>query len=122
MLIIFAADLLVILHLTFICFVVLGGLLVLKYHRLWILHIPAVLWGASLEFFGWFCPLTHWENILRHKAMQAGYSGGFIEHYIIPVIYPSGLTTDIQLIFGFLVVMINVVIYAKLLLILRKLK
>lgn len=111
-----SADLLVILHLGFILFVVLGGLLVLKWGRLALLHLPCVAWGALLEFNGWLCPLTPLENHFRQSAGASGYSGGFIDHYLIPLIYPSGLDRESQFILGIIVVMINLVLYTLVLL------
>lgn len=106
------ADGLVIVHFAFIAFVVAGGLLVLR--RRWVawLHVPAVVWGAAIEVGGWICPLTPWENQLRLAAGERGYTGGFIEHYIIPIIYPSGLTRRLQWILAGLVVVVNAFIYA----------
>jgi hypothetical protein len=95
-----------------VVFVVLGGLLVLRWPRVAYLHIPAALWGAAIEFAGWICPLTPLENWLRRRAGGTGYSGDFIEHYILPVLYPSALTREIQLVLGFLVIALNLVIYA----------
>ena len=92
-------------------FVVLGGLLVLRWPRVAYLHIPAAIWGAAIEFLGWICPLTPLEHWLRRRSGGAGYSGGFIEHYILPVLYPSALTREIQLILGFLVIAVNLGIY-----------
>lgn len=106
------ADLVVGLHFLFVLFVVLGGLLVLRWPKLAYLHIPAALWGAAIEFGGWICPLTPLEHSLRRHAGGAAYSGGFIEHYILPVLYPSALTREIQLILGFLVVALNLTVYA----------
>ena len=83
------ADLLVLFHATFVLFVVAGGLLVLKWPRLAWLHIPCALWGVLIEFGGWICPLTPLENTLRQRAGEAGYSGGFVEHYVLHVLYPS---------------------------------
>ena len=107
------ADFLVIIHLTFICFVVFGGILVM--HRKWIaiIHLPAVAWGTLIEFQGWICPLTPMEQHFRHLAGQSGYSGGFIDHYLIPIIYPSGLTRPIQMAIGFFVIAINLTIYGR---------
>ncbi|MEE9355737.1 MAG: DUF2784 domain-containing protein, partial [Methylococcaceae bacterium] len=96
----------------FICFVVLGGLLVLKFRWVVFLHIPAVIWGVMMEFRGWLCPLTQWENRFRGAANQNGYSGGFIDHYLIPIIYPNGLTDDIQTVLGGLVLVVNLLIYS----------
>ena len=106
------ADLVVVAHFLFVVFVVLGGLLVLRWPRVAYLHIPAAVWGAAIEFAGWTCPLTPLENWLRRQAGGASYSGGFVEHYILPVLYPSALTRDLQLILGFLVIAFNVAIYA----------
>ena len=80
-----AADALVAAHLAFIVFVIVGGLLVLRWRRLVYVHIPAVIWGAMIEFKQWICPLTPLENELRAKAGQAGYTGGFVEYYFLPV-------------------------------------
>jgi hypothetical protein len=110
-----AADLLVVAHFAFICFVLLGGLLVLKWPRMVFVHIPAAVWGALLEFQGWLCPLTPLEQHLRTAAGEAGYSGSFIEHYLLPVIYPANLTPNLQLLFGIVVVTVNAVIYGWLL-------
>ena len=107
----FLADAVVVLHLLFILFAVLGGLLVLRWHKLIWLHIPIVTWAVLIEINHWICPLTPLENWLREQAGNAGYSDGFIEHYIIPIIYPAGLTTEIQLILGLSVLAINIPIY-----------
>jgi hypothetical protein len=98
-----------------VLFVVLGGLLVLRWPRIAYVHIPTALYGASIEFFGWVCPLTPLENSLRANAGEAGYQGGFVEHYILPVLYPSALTRNIQLFLGVLVLGVNLAIYAYLL-------
>ena len=108
----FLADLVLVVHFVFVLFVILGGLLVLRWPRVAYLHIPAAVWGAAIELAGWICPLTPLENSLRLQAGGAAYSGGFIEHYILPVLYPSELTRDVQLILGFLVIAFNVTIYA----------
>jgi hypothetical protein len=107
----FAADLIVIVHLAFVVFVVAGGLLALRWHRAAYIHIPAALWGAWIEFTGWICPLTPLENHLRRLAGEAGYTGGFIQHYIVGVVYPAGLTTAIQVTLGTIVVAVNGVVY-----------
>lgn len=106
-----AANLLVILHLGFVCFLILGGFLVLKWKRTLYLHIPAAVWGALIEFQGWMCPLTSLEQQLRKMGYQSGYSEGFIEHYILPLLYPSFLTSDIQVVLGTFVIIINILIY-----------
>lgn len=109
------ADLVVVLHLAFVLFVVLGGLLVLRRPWLAVLHVPAAVWGALVEFADLFCPLTTLENSLRQRAGEAGYPGGFIEHYVIAVLYPAGLTRGVQLLLGAVVVAVNVWVYARLL-------
>lgn len=106
------ADLVVAVHFLFVLFVVLGGLLVLRWRRVAYIHIPAAIWGAAIEFAGWTCPLTPLENSLRRQAGDAGYSAGFIEHYILPLLYPSALTRNIQLLLGGLVILLNLAIYA----------
>ncbi len=108
------ADGLVLFHLTFILFVLLGGLLALKWPRIMWLHLPAVAWGIAVEVLHLPCPLTRWENLFRHLAGQDGYGGGFIEHYILTLIYPAGLTANIQLLLGTVVILINAVVYARL--------
>jgi Protein of Unknown function (DUF2784) len=110
-----AADLVVVLHFAFVLFVVLGGLLVLRWPRVMYLHVPAAIWGAVIELTGWICPLTPLENALRASAGQAGYQGGFIEHYILPALYPTALTRNIQLLLGALVLLLNLAIYASVL-------
>ncbi|AGW92329.1 DUF2784 domain-containing protein [Cupriavidus sp. DF5525] len=106
------ADLVVVAHGLFILFVVAGGLLVLRWPRVAWLHLPAAVWGVLIEWLGWICPLTPLENTLRHAAGQAGYSGGFIERYLLPLIYPAGLTPAVQLWLGVVVLVVNVAIYA----------
>ncbi len=102
-----AADAVVFLHLVFILFVVLGGVLVLRWRWLMILHLPAVTWGAVVELLHLYCPLTPLENALRERAGAQGYRGDFVEHYLVPLIYPSGLTPQIQVWLGVTVVLIN---------------
>ena len=108
----FAADSLVLIHFGFIVFVVLGGPLVLW--RFWVgwLHIPAVVWGAISEFFQVICPLTPLENELRLAAGGLGYSESFVDYYLVPVVYPSGLTTALHVTLGVTVVAVNVGVYA----------
>lgn len=105
------ADLLVLIHLAFILFVIFGGFLVLKWGKVSILHIPCVLWGALIEFRGWICPLTPLEQYFREAAGVAGYSGGFIDYYLMPVIYPEGLTAGIQVALGASVLAVNLCVY-----------
>ncbi|MBF6986459.1 DUF2784 domain-containing protein [Cupriavidus sp. IK-TO18] len=106
------ADLVVIVHGLFIVFVVAGGLLVLRWPRLAWVHLPAAAWGVLIEWSGWICPLTPLENALRSAAGEAGYSGGFIERYLLPLIYPPGLTPAVQLWLGLVVLVVNVAVYA----------
>ncbi len=106
------ADATVALHFAFIVFVVLGGALVWR-NKAWAwLHVPAVAWVAWLEFTGAICPLTPLENALRARAGEGGYAGGFIDRYLIPIVYPAGLTADVQIVLGGLVVALNAVVYA----------
>jgi len=107
-----AADLIVVFHLAFICFVVLGGLFVLRWRWVALIHLPAALWGALIIILGGTCPLTPLENSLLQTAGEPGYSGGFIAHYLIPIIYPDGLTHEIEIVIGVLVVGINLAVYA----------
>jgi hypothetical protein len=106
------ADLVLLAHAGFVAFVVLGGLVVLRWPRLAWLHLPAVAWGAGIEFAGAVCPLTPLENHLRGLAQLEDYAGGFVEHYVFALLYPEGLTRNIQLALGVLVVVINALVYA----------
>ncbi len=110
-----AADLVVVVHALFVVFVVLGGLLVLRWPRLAWAHLPAAVWGALIEFAGWICPLTPLEKWLRVQAGLAAYEGGFIEKYLLPILYPAGLTRETQVVLGLVVVVINLAVYAALL-------
>jgi hypothetical protein len=112
MIYIIAANAILILHLGFVCFVVLGGLLILKWRRLIFLHLPAAVWGALIEYRGWICPLTPLEQHLRQAGDQAGYSGGFVEHYLLTLLYPDYLDRKMQLILGTFVVAVNLVVYS----------
>lgn len=106
-----AADFLVLIHLSFIIFVVLGGLLLLRWPWLMWAHVPAVAWGAWVEFSQTICPLTPLENTLRSAAGESTYEGGFIDNYITPVIYPPGFDTGTGLILGAAVLVINIFFY-----------
>ncbi|MDP3909045.1 MAG: DUF2784 domain-containing protein [Gemmatimonadales bacterium] len=101
----------VILHALFIVFVVLGGLLAWRWRWVALAHIPCAVWGVLIEYRGWICPLTPLENHLRQKAGDAGYGGGFIEHHVLPAIYPAGLTPRVQLALGTAVLVINLIAY-----------
>ena len=110
-----AADAVVLLHLGFVLFVVTGGLLVFRWRWMALLHLPAVIWAVLLEFNGWLCPLTPLELSLRAAGGQAGYSGGFVEHYILPVLYPAELGRSLQIAMGSFVIAINITLYGWLL-------
>ena len=105
------ADVLVALHLAFVLFVALGGILVLRRGSWAWIHFPVATWGALVEFMGWICPLTPFEVRLRTIGGEAGYEGGFVENYLIPLLYPGELTRAHQLVLGFLVVALNAAFY-----------
>ena len=109
------ADATVVLHLGFVLFVIGGGILVWRHPRLAWLHVPAALWGALIEFAGWVCPLTPLENWLREQGGQQAYAASFVEHYLIPVLYPESLTRVVQWVLGGLVLLVNVIFYALIL-------
>ena len=106
------ADSVLALHFIFIAFVLGGGLLALCWPRLLWLHVPAVVWGIVVEMTGWICPLTPLENHLRRLAGTETYAGDFIQRYCLPIIYPSGLTPQMQWLLAALVLIVNGVIYA----------
>jgi hypothetical protein len=108
----FAANAIVLIHVVFILFVLFGAWLVLRWKWVAWLHVPAFAWGAAIEFLGAVCPLTPLEQRLREFAGERGYTGGFVDHYIVPVMYPAGLTPAVQLWLGVFVVALNVAIYA----------
>jgi len=105
------ADAVALLHAAFVVFVVLGGFLVLRWPRVAWLHVPSAIWGVLIEYAGWICPLTPIENAFRDRAGQAGYSGGFVEHYVLRALYPAGLTRQVQFVIGGLVLIINLLVY-----------
>lgn len=106
-----AADLVLTAHFAFVLFVAFGGLLVLRWRRLAWAHVPIAVYGAIIEFAGFVCPLTPLELWLRRRGGEAGYAGGFIEHYIVSAIYPAGLTREVQLLLGGGVLVVNAIIY-----------
>jgi len=106
------ADFVLVVHLVFVLFVVLGGLLVLRWPRVAWAHVPVALYGATIEFLGFICPLTPLEVRLRRLGGGAGYEGGFIEHYVTAALYPTGLTREIQLALGVGVLVLNAVVYS----------
>ena len=106
-----AADLLVVMHLAFVGFVVLGGFAVPRWPRLAWVHLPAVAWGVGIELTGRICPLTPVEQWLRMQAGATGYEGDFIAHYLLPVLYPAGLTHGAQIVLGIVAAGINAAAY-----------
>lgn len=108
------AELVVALHLGFILFAVFGGLLALGRRRWAALHLPAMAWAALIEFAGWGCPLTPLENWLRRAAGEAAYEGDFLERYLVPLIYPPGLTRSHQVALGIALLAFNLVVYSVL--------
>ena len=108
------AALVVLTHLAFIVFVVAGGLLVWRYPRLAWVHVPAAIWGAWIELTGRICPLTPLENALRVRAGAAGYPGDFLDHYLVSIVYPPGLTREMQAAFGVVAIAVNLVAYGLL--------
>ena len=106
------ADLVVVVHFLFIAFVAGGALLLFRWPRVAWVHLPAAAWGVFVEWSGRVCPLTPLENALRRAAGEAGYGGGFVERYLLPVIYPAGLTPVVQVWIGAFVLVLNVGIYA----------
>jgi hypothetical protein len=106
------ADLTVLLHLAFVLFVVLGGLLVLRWPRVGWLQLPAAAWGAWVELAGWVCPLTPLENWLRTQSGGSAYAASFVEHHLLPVLYPASLSREAQLALGALVLLVNALLYA----------
>ena len=118
----FLADLLVVFHLVFILYVIAGALLIFTWPKtLWI-HLPSCFWGMTVEFTGWICPLTPWEIQLRRLAGEEGFSRSFIEQYLIPMIYPSGLNREIQMLMGSIVLIVNLSLYTLILIKRRKRK
>jgi hypothetical protein len=115
MLYLLAAQLLLVSHLCFVLFAAAGGLLALRWPRLAFAHLPAVLWGAAIELGGWICPLTPLENSLRRSAGYSGYEGGFIEHYLLALVYPRGLTREMQIGLGIALLVVNALVYGLIL-------
>ena len=105
------ADATVVVHLAFVMFVLFGGLLVVRRPRVAWLHLPAVAWGAWIEFAGWLCPLTPLENWLRTQSGAVAYDSSFIEHYLLPLLYPASLSRELQWVLGSIVLVVNAVLY-----------
>lgn len=108
------ADAVALVHAAFVVFVVVGGFVTWRWGAVAWVHVPAALWGAAIEYGGWICPLTPLENALRARAGLAGYAGGFVEHYVLPLLYPAGLTRGSQVLLGTLVVVVNIIAYGVL--------
>jgi hypothetical protein len=105
------ADCILLLHLTFTLFAVLGGLLLLRRPSLLWIHLAAVVWGVTVEWANWICPLTPLENFLREKGGEAGYAGGFIDHYVARFLYPENLTIELRYLLGLALIAANLTIY-----------
>jgi len=110
-----SAEAVLLLHFAFIAFVLFGAVLAVRWRWVVVVHLPAAAWGCFVELTGRVCPLTFAENYLRGRAGQSGYPQGFIEHYLLPVIYPAGLTRGIQIVLAGVVVLVNTLIYGWLL-------
>ena len=113
------ADVVVLIHGAFVAFVILGAFIALRWRWLVWVHLPAAIWGVLIEYAGWICPLTPLENALRARAGESGYSGDFIEHYILRALYPHGLTPATRWILGSVALVVNLIAYA---LLIRKFK
>jgi len=105
------ADLVLLIHFAFVVFVIVGGFFANRWRWLPWVYLPAVAWAVVLEFSGWICPLTPLENLLRQASGEAGYAGGFLEHYLVRVVYPVGLTPEVQIYIGLGVLLINGLAY-----------
>jgi hypothetical protein len=114
-----AADLILIIHFTFVLFVVFGALLIFVSIKIIFIHIPAVIWGSYIELTNSICPLTYLENWFLHKANLTTYSEGFIQNYLVPIVYPMNLTKDLQIYLGIVLIVLNIIVYV---LIINKLK
>ena len=114
-----AADLILIIHFTFVLFVVFGALLIFVSIKIVFIHIPAVIWGSYIELTNSICPLTYLENWFLHKANLTTYSEGFIQNYLVPIVYPMNLTKDLQIYLGIVLIVLNIIVYV---LIINKLK
>jgi len=106
-----AADLILIIHFTFVLFVVFGALLIFVSIKIIFIHIPAVIWGSYIELTNSICPLTYLENWFLHKANLTTYSEGFIQNYLVPIVYPMNLTKDLQIYLGIALIVLNIVVY-----------
>jgi len=110
------ADLVILAHILFILFVLFGGLLAFRWRWAPLLHLPAVVWGAAVELFGWVCPLPPLENLLRRATGGTGYSVSFVERHLVPMVYPAELTRELQFLLGGAVIAVNALVYSLVLL------
>tara|TARA_Y100001968_G_C19061600_1_gene574042 strand:+ start:187 stop:573 length:387 start_codon:yes stop_codon:yes gene_type:complete len=108
----FLAKIVLLIHLLFIFFVVFGAFSCLISNKFFYLHLMALSWGIYIEFTSSICPLTYLENWLLIRDQASFYDDGFIENYILKIIYPKGITPDVQMILGFLLIILNVWFYA----------
>ena len=106
------ADLILILHFCFVLFAIFGGLIILRWRWMWKFHLPALVWSFLVQYFVWICPLTDWENYFRRLGGEAGYEGGFIEHFISAILYPGIITPQIHLLLAISLVVFNLLVYA----------
>ena len=106
-----AADIILIIHFLFILFVIFGALLFFVAKKIVFTHIPAIIWGSYIELTHSICPLTYLENWFLHKANLTEYSEGFIQNYLIPIVYPANLTNDLQIYLGITLIIVNIIIY-----------
>ena len=106
-----AADAIVMLHVAFVLFVLVGGLLALRWSWVAWLHLPAAVWGVLIEYAAWVCPLTPLENYLRERGGMAAYSGDFVEQYVLPLLYPARLTRNAQILLGTFALVLNALVY-----------
>ena len=109
------ADVVVVIHLAFVLFALLGALLVIRWRKIIYVHLPAAVWAIWIEISGRICPLTPLENWMRLKGGETGYSGDFVGHYLLPLLYPAGLTREVQFVLGGVVVGLNMIIYGYIL-------
>jgi hypothetical protein len=114
------ADVVLLAHFAFVAFTVLGGLLVLRYRKVLWWHLAALCWGVVVQWANWICPLTPLENDLRRLGGEAGYAGGFIEHFVLKVLYPENLTVELRYVLGIALIIINVAVYSYVLLTRRR--
>ena len=107
----FLTNSVIVIHFLFIFFVVFGGFFVFKWKKIKWIHVPVFIYGTLIEWFGWICPLTYLEVWLLGKTDMTGYGSGFIDHYIVPLIYPENLTQCHHIILGVFVLVLNFLIY-----------